>query len=288
MAKLIFSAALAASLLAATSASAGPTESETKSLIEEWLIEGGMRTMLVDADARRDGTRLVWLLLHCFVNCGCPYEKDSMGGNAPANEIAGLVISGSDVRTDLFLACATSEKLVKDCAAEASYDTQFRGTISADGKRIHGEYHADGWGFVEQGDIWTNCHADQDFEAWLPVDITWIGIKKKKKLCGPGVDKGFVFITPRSGKAALYQAESTSSPVVSKPPTGTRLVYTQVSTENGQTWYYVNPPSATPGWAPAADVSCDRPIPLPPKKLHLDPNEKIVVGTMAYTAAARG
>lgn len=106
--------------------------------------------------------------------------------------------------------------------------------------------------------------------------------------CDPA--PGFVWITPANGKAVLYAAASTASPIVGNPPVGARLVYREVSNQNGDVWYLITPPSATPGWAPATDISCERPVQLPfqPHFPIIDPNTKVIPGTMAYTAAGRG
>jgi hypothetical protein len=104
--------------------------------------------------------------------------------------------------------------------------------------------------------------------------------------------KGFLFLTPQNGKSVLYQDPSTSSPTVGNPPAGARDMYTQVVYQkNGEpAWYLVHPPAATPGWAPAGDVSGCRPSPLPlyePSKLP-DDGKPIISGVCTGCGGARG
>jgi hypothetical protein len=275
MAKFIFSAALTAFLLIATSASA-----DLRNGTSRWFFQDDMRRMGVIVGVS-DGNVLAW----CAEDCGCLFGSLEHGSRRLLN----LVVTGREV-TGTILACALVGQLVADCHVKPIYDAQFKGTIDftndSYSAHISGKYLADGWAFKDSGGKWTACHPDSDFDEWLDLRL----IVSHQEPCGADVVPGILFVTPRSGRAELYQAPSTASPVVSSPPSGMKVVYTQVSTENGEVWYKLKLPGGTPGWYPAADASCTRPIASPPSHpiKPVDPNQRIIQGTMAMTAAARG
>jgi hypothetical protein len=260
-----------------------------------------------------DGVRLLSWVIHVCEKCDpwkleqsdlvvaamgstrCPFDDVTFQAGTYNEFGAALLhatVSGRSLEGS-FEACATSEKLVKDCHVYSTYETKFRGTISADRMSINGEYLADGWAYTEHlGGLWTDCHHDDDFEAWLPVKLTVTQEKVKVRWpCGPDVVPGLLFIWPRGEKGYIYQAPSTTSPVISSPPRGFRTIYTQVSTENGEVWYKISPPGMTPGWYRAADATCVRPLmnkysfdSAPP----FDSGDPFVTITGSETTSSRG
>jgi hypothetical protein len=95
-------------------------------------------------------------------------------GGGRAKLIVDGLLAGSSL-TGSYLACATSEQLVKDCKARPDYLTEFKATVSSDSKRISGQYLADGWGYTEKGAHWSDCHADAGFKAWLDFSLNKCG-----------------------------------------------------------------------------------------------------------------
>jgi hypothetical protein len=283
MAKSIFSAALISFLLIATSRSA-----DLHNGIQEWTILDGNRgpwgvqgQSLLPVMAYVSGGVAQHILASCVGSCGCVW--DSSPGERKALD---LVVSGNQV-TGTFLACYTSEKLVKFCGAKRSYETQFKGTLVTVHnavEQIVGQFLADGWTYKDNGGSWTACLHDPSFEEWLDVTLV-----TGQTPCGPDVPQGFLFITPRNGVSVLYQTASTASPAVAHPPSGMRVVYRQVSTDNNAVWYHVQS-AGLDGWIPAADASCTRPVAAPPHHpvKPIDPNAPIITSTGSETAAARG
>jgi hypothetical protein len=86
--------------------------------------------------------------------------------------------------------------------------------------------------------------------------------------CCRNGDHGFVFLS--GAKIEAHKEANAQSPVSWVPPHGARVMFRDVQEKNGTRWYNV---SAGPlaGWVPSSQVSCDRPLPLPPgKKLYLE------------------
>ena len=110
----------------------------------------------------------------------------------------------------------------------------------------------------------------------------------KGKNCGdstPG--RGSLYASTLGGR--IYSEPSTNSTVVDSPPNGTRLRYTNTTTVNGETWYYIQAPGRPNGWMPASQLSCTRPIPPPTPKRTIDPKDASVFsGRAALASGARG
>ena len=77
-------------------------------------------------------------------------------------------------------------------------------------------------------------------------------------------DKGFIYVSANSTQ--LHKEPAANSPSVGGAPRGLRLLFTDTMQKNGARWYFIAPPGGNPGWVPSADVSCERPPPLPPGK----------------------
>ncbi|MGO8866400.1 MAG: hypothetical protein ACLQME_07865 [Alphaproteobacteria bacterium] len=124
-------------------------------------------------------------------------------GGGRAKLIVDGVLAGSSL-TGYYQACAASEQLVKDCKAHPDYLTEFKATVSSDGKRISGQYLADGWGYTEKGAHWNDCHADADFNAWLGFSLTKCG--------GMTVDSPDDFKITSDPRMPVINAEVTDAP----------------------------------------------------------------------------
>jgi hypothetical protein len=98
-------------------------------------------------------------------------------------------------------------------------------------------------------------------------------------------DRGFAY-----GSGPIHSSPSSDSSVVGQVPGGSRVIYTETTSVNGETWYRVNPPGGSSGWMPGSQTSPTRPQALPPGR----PTNVVGSGTglanvsSAQTSGSRG
>jgi hypothetical protein len=85
-------------------------------------------------------------------------------------------------------------------------------------------------------------------------------------------DRGFTY-----GGGDVHSGPSSDSPVVGDLPNGSRVLYTDTTIVDGDTWYRVNQPGGGSGWIPESQTYPTRPqnLPPPPPGIHL-PDGRVV------------
>jgi hypothetical protein len=109
------------------------------------------------------------------------------------------------------------------------------------------------------------------------------------KMQGPAIAPGFKFLNGgKDGKPLMYSDPSSDSPVVAHPPLGARLVYWEVSIQNGEIWYQTQIPGGVKGWVPGENTQDTRLEPLPETRRMQFIKRDVMVGGPSDTAGARG
>jgi hypothetical protein len=146
------------------------------------------------------------------------------------------------------------------------HNSKMKLTVSANGKTLEGLYY------------------DHYENSWEPFKLTRVNVCLMRK--------GFIYVTPTllPRNAVLRDRPSAAPPakIIGTLPNGARLLYTDLTQENGKvTWLYVQPPGGTPGWLSAEDASLVRPpSPLPLRPTHVPSNDTTPQTTTSTGCAA--
>lgn len=116
----------------------------------------------------------------------------------------------------------------------------------------------------------------------------------KGNCCDKVPEKGGLFAAGTTAPVAIiYSETSTDSRKLGTQANGTRVVYSQTSRVNGETWYFVRPPGRPAGWIQGSDLMCLRPgtpTPIPEyfEGPFVNPDGSTPRPTAAQVAGARG